>query len=264
MGGILRSYSEVDGAFVSTEVKDIVRRAAFQARALDEVAQRCAEDLFASLRNSVLIRVYATCRFGNLPALDRERVGAFAARAGVTKAMTENSPVLSLMGTAGTMPEWRDRLASTDLLGIPLVGPSLGESIPMIASLMSQLSPDSQWAGPEAATEIVIKSMGRMGAVCHVPDAATSRDRRERLIVPAQDLVRAHQVKSVFAIGGAYMDGTVCVFMLFTRESVRRELAERFMPMINYFKMATMFLVNSGRRFSPDGAAAPRRQVASR
>jgi hypothetical protein len=245
-------------------VKDIVRTAASQARALDAVAQRCAEGLFASLGNSVLIRVYATCRFGGLPALDQERVGAFAERAGVTGAMTANSPVLSLMGTAGILPEWRDRRASKDLVGIPLVGPSLGESIPMIASLMSQLSPDSQWAGPEAATDIIIKSMGRMGAVCHVPDAATSRDRRERLIVPAQDLVRAHQIKSVIGIGGAYMDGTVCAFMLYTRESVRREQAERLMPMINYFKMATMFLVNAGKRFSQDGAAAPLRQVASR
>jgi hypothetical protein len=243
-------------------VKEIVRRAALHARALDEVAQRCAEDLFASLRNTVLIRVYATCPFGQLPAFERERVGASTART-MPEGVSENTAVLTLMGTAGITPEWRDRRASKAHLGIPLVAPVLDESNPIVASLMAQLSPETYRGDADAVKDIVIKSMGRMGAVVHVSDAATSRDRRGRLIVPEQDFVRGHEVKSVFGTGGAYMDGTVCLFLMFTKVSVQPELAERFLPMVNYFKMATMFLVNGGRRFGQTDSAALR-QTASR
>lgn len=252
------SYREVDRSFVSVQVKEIVRKAALHARALDEVAQRCAEDLFASLPNSVVIRVYATCRLGHLPASERERLGVFAAHR-MPEGTTENDTVLSLMGTAGIMREWRDRRASNARAGTQRSAPAVDESIPMIASLMAELSPDTHGGRVGAEKDIIVKSMGRMGAVVHVPDAATSHDRHGRLVVPEPDIVHAHEVKTVFGIGGAYMDGTVCLFLMFTKESFPREVAERFMPMVNYFKMATMFLVNGGRRFSPDDGVALRR-----
>jgi hypothetical protein len=97
---------------------------------------------------------------------------------------------------------------------------------------------------------MITKTMGRIGAVFHVPDAASYRDRSNRLVIPAQDFVSSQGVKSVIGTRDAYVGGSMVAILCFTKETVPRATAEQFLPVINYFKTGTMGLITSGRLFS--------------
>jgi hypothetical protein len=70
------------------------------------------------------------------------------------------------------------------------------------------------------------------------------------MIVPAQDFVRSYGVKTVFGLGGSYLNGTCVILILFTRELMEREEVEKFMPLVNTIKSATMSLVMRDRIFT--------------
>ena len=246
----MRSYSQADSGFVQDGLKGGIVQACAEAKTLDVAAQRAVEFLYNEFENSALLRVYATVKFAKLPADNQAFVRKLATQTGVLNELKDNTLVLSLLGTRGRKREWNDRRSSQGHIGIPLVSAKFVESIPMISRLLSEFGILANWFGEDDATELITKTLGRLGAVFHVADAATQRDAAQRLIIPAQDFVAAERIKSVFGVGGAYMDGTVCAFLLFTRESLDRATADRFLPLINYFKTGTVPLVGSGKFFS--------------
>jgi hypothetical protein len=216
---------------------------------LREAAQRCAASVYEDHEESLaLVRLYATVPFRQLPDGDQAFVAALARSGGAaTAALKGETLVLSLLGTRGDKPEWGDRRKSKGHLGIPLIASSFVEGIPMVSRLMHDMGIGLEWLDT-LDTNIVVKSLGRVAGVFYVRDAATGVDDRDRMIVPAQDFVRANGVRTVFGLGGSYLNGTFITLILFTRELMERAEVEKFMP-VSTIKSATMSLVMRDRIF---------------
>lgn len=95
----------------------------------------------------------------------------------------------------------------------------------------------------------MVKSFGRMARVLYVEDAATTCTNDGFNIVPDQDFVAANGLKTVLGLGGAYLNRSIVTALLFTNEIIPQRAVEKFMPLINTFKVATMKLVAEKRVF---------------
>ena len=216
---------------------------------LREAAQKCVSTVYQDHEDSLaLVRLYATVPFRQLPPADQLFVTNLATSAGTSAALRENTPVLSLLGTRGVAPDWDDRQKSKGHLGIPLVASSFVEAIPMVSRLMHDMGIGLDWLDTHD-TKIVVKKLGRVAGVFYVRDAATEVDDKGRMIVPARDFVRAHNVQTVFGLGGSYLNGTCVILILFTREFMERAEVEKFMPLVNTIKSATISLVMRDKIF---------------
>jgi hypothetical protein len=207
---------------------------------LEEAAQRFCDILYTAFEEStVLVRVFATVPFAALPTTNRgfvERLVGTAAR----EVLGPKTPVLSLLGTRGVVPRWNSRHLSEGHVGIPLASADFVEAIPMIASLVKQLGLAIDRA-QDVETAIVTQSLGKIAGVFYVDDAATAVDSKGRRVIAAGEFVQEHGVRTVFGFGGAYgLTGTFIVAVVFTRESVGRGQAERFMRLANQLKASTM------------------------
>ena len=59
-----------------------------------------------------------------------------------------------------------------------------------------------------------------------------------------------HAIRTVFGMGGAYLNGILAVVILFSSESLPRANVDRFPSLISNFKMATASLVEQKRWFA--------------
>jgi hypothetical protein len=199
----------------------------------------------ASPRSFALVRSYVMVPWSTLPAAYK----SFLAARGIGSELTPETPVLALVATRGLEREWNDVAASKNHLCIPLTSPERVRAVPMVASLLTELGLDLNWL--RAPRDLFARKLiGGFNGVFHVKDAAVGADADGRLIIPAQDFVSAHGVRTVFGGGGAYYDGTVVVSIFFTRETLTRSEAERFGPLASIFKARTSRLVTSGHIFS--------------
>jgi hypothetical protein len=220
------------------------------AGSLEEAAQRFAALFHETYPVSVaLARVYFTVAHVDLPALDRAFVAALLATADVL-AIAEQTAVLSLVGTSGAEPAWCDRRRSRGHLAIPLVDAAFVEAIPMLARLLTELGVDiaSLSLGGGAVAR---RLLGGFNGLFYVPDARDALDVRGRQIIPAQDFVALHRIRTVFGMGGAYMRGTLVTAIVFSRESLDRPSAERLATLVSDFKLATEPLVSAGKIYAP-------------
>jgi hypothetical protein len=194
---------------------------------------------------AVLARVFAVLPFQTLPERDQQ----FAIRrTGGDPRLSPTTPVLSLLGTRGHQPELNDRLASREHLAVPLLDRSFVQGAPMIAKLLSDLAVDLKWL--DSGQPITTRRMeGSRNGTFYVPDALTAQDEHGRKIIPAQTFVRSQGIRTVFGMGGAYVDGTWVIAIVFTRELLERLVVDRFPSLISNFKMATAKLQATGRVF---------------
>ncbi|MFN2453191.1 MAG: hypothetical protein ABR577_03125 [Pyrinomonadaceae bacterium] len=216
---------------------------------LQDAAQRCVRLLYEEFEESiVLARLFVTLPFRSLPARDKSFVEDLAGAKNITPLLHEKTPVLSLLGTYGVQAEWTDRYKSKWHLGIPLVTASFVESIPMVSRLMNDMGIELDGLD-RSGSDILVKSLGQTAGVFYVRDAKTQVDPQNRKIVSAQDFVAAHDIKTVFGLGGSYLNGSFVTIIIFARESVEQSHAERFMLLINTLKIATMSLVMQEKIF---------------
>jgi hypothetical protein len=212
-------------------------------------AQRGAELLYEELAESiVLTRVYVTVPWRELPAPERAYVLSVVEGSSDASALGDGTPVLSLMGTRGARPEWNDRRRSRSHLGIPLLRSRYVEGIAMIARLMTQMGIGLDWIDRGDAA-VVYRILGKVAGLFFVEEAGSAIDHLGRKIIPAQEFVREHGVRTVFGFGGGYADGTFAALIAFCREPVARAQAERMMPCFNAVKAATMEAVKQRRFF---------------
>jgi len=216
---------------------------------LQEAAQGCARLLYEEFDESiVLARLFVTLPFVDLPTRDQAFVTALARAKEIRPLLNDKTPVLSLLGTYGAQESWNDRYQSQTHLGIPLVTAGFIESIPMVARLMTDMGIGPDWFD-KLEPEILVKNLGRAAGVFYVRDAKTWLDGRNRKIVSAQDFVTAHDIKTVFGLGGSYLNGSFITMIMFTRETIEQSQAEAFMLLVNTFKTATLSLVMDGAIF---------------
>lgn len=204
-------------------------------RSLEAAAQDFAGVFAESFESVVLARVFAVLPFEELPLREQTFARQFAeANANIAP----STPVLTLLGTRGREAAWNRRATSRGHLAIPLLDQRFVAGIPMISKLLADLDVDLK--GLDLGQPISTRQMlgGRNGTF-YVADAQTACDAEDRFIIPARDFVSSQQVRTVFGMGGAYIDGTLVVCILFTREELDRATVDRYPSFISNFKMVT-------------------------
>lgn len=222
------------------------------ATSLAAAAQTYVQTVYAALSDSlVLLRVFATVPFGRLPAVNQAFVRQLAATvpSGDAARLGDETLVLSLLGSAGSEPDWCDPSRSRGHIGIPLLSVEFIDAIPMIARLLKQLGVELDWLGREDMA-VVGKTFGFQSGVFHVPTAATAVDARGRKIISAQDFVSRYAIETVFGLGGGYVGTPVFVTIIgFCRDHLDAGRVEALRPHIDRFKAETVGLVADGRVF---------------
>lgn len=218
---------------------------------LEEYAQRIAEIIYYEFEKSVILaRAFITVPFSDLPKENKIFVRNLAGEKKITDLIKDNTPVLSLASSYGIEDAWKNRHTSKGHIGIPLVSEEFIELIPMIARLLKSFGVPLGWISGKD-TGIVTKSIGDLSGIFYVPDAKTTVDEKGRKVIPNEKFVDKYGVKTVFGFGGSYLiEKTFVVFIIFTREEIKKESAELFMPVANLIKASTTHLVSNGKIFS--------------
>ena len=217
---------------------------------LADAAQEYMSILYDELKESIILaRLFATIPFEDLPEPNQAFVMELARSGGVSELIKIDTLVLSLLGTKGAKPDLKDRRESKVHVGIPLASSDFMDRIPMMSRLLTQLGAGIDWID-KTDTKLVASVFKSVSGVFYVEDAETEVDSKGRKIIAAQDFVREESVKSVFGIGGCYIDTSIFfTTIIFLRETIEKKDAERFEFQANKFKIATMRFVLTGRIF---------------
>jgi hypothetical protein len=239
------SYSVEDVAALRSRVEEeIGESASFQ-----QACQTFVDILYEELKSSaVLFRVFATVDFDKLPEKEKAFVLDLARNRGFLPELQAKTAVVTLLGSRGKRPPWNHRLRSERHLAIPLTSASFIKTIPMVSRLMGDMGTGLDWVQKQEAN-MVVTSMGRMARVLYVEDALESRTGDGFDVIPDRSFVEENGVRTVLALGGAYLNGTIVAVVLFTSERVPPDRVEKLMPVVHGFKIATMKAVMQGRIF---------------
>jgi hypothetical protein len=96
---------------------------------------------------------------------------------------------------------------------------------------------------------MIVTSMGQMARVLYVEDALEARTGDGFDVIPDRSFVEENGVRTVLALGGAYLNRTVVAVVLFTSERVPQDRVEKLLPVVHGFKVATMKAVMQGKLF---------------
>jgi len=216
-------------------------------RSIKAAAQLYTRLMYEHLKGSVILcRLFLTRQYGELPEPNKQFVRNLVGSAGPEQQLKNETLILSLLGSHGENPEWNDCSHSKGHLGIPLISPDFIEKIPMMSRLLKALGLGLGWIDGND-TAIIGRTTGNLSGIFHVKDAGTEVDAKGRLVISAQDFVRRYGVKSVFGLGGEYIGNTVFfVVIVFLRETIAREIAQRFILHANKFKAATIGHLEDG------------------
>lgn len=227
-----------------------VRQGVGRAQSLEQGAQFFAREVYGACSSQlVLARTYVAMPLYRLPARERAFATAIAKANAQLARLHDETPTLTLLGTSGVKPQWGDRSLSSGHVAIPLTDTRSVDAAPMVASLLQSLGVQLAWF--DAPREVFVRKLvGGMNGIFYVRDAAQTRDSQGRLVIPAQDFVQQHGVKTVFGVGGSYLNGWLTTSIFFSRDLLDRSVADAFIPVGTAFKMATMQLVASGRIFA--------------
>ncbi len=220
------------------------------ASSVESAAQILVEKLYNSYQDSaVLIRLYATVPFKDLPDFNRKFVTNLAEANNVAGDLKDETQILSLLATFGKESNWRDRTKSHGHVGIPLISSKFVDEIPMISRLLQQVGVGLNWLDPEDI-KIVAKDVTKLSGMFYLSDAATETDSRGRKVIPMQDFVSQFGVKTVFGFARGYSNGMMAVLVVFTSESVDEGKARPFESLLDTFKGKTESLAVAGKVFS--------------
>lgn len=217
-------------------------------KTLCAAAQRFVTGFRSEFPSIALARLFAVVPFSSLPQHDVLAAERFAEHVDGTALLLPNTPVLSLLGTAGAEPSWNDRLKSQGHLAIPLLSRELVEGIPMIAQLLSDIGVGLSWLDPERVMPSR-RLVGSMNQCFYVGQASSAKDARGRLIIPSQSFVADHRIQTVFGMAGSYVDSTLVAAILFSTEKLEKAVVDRYPSMIANFKMATSALATQRRLY---------------
>jgi len=233
-------------AFITSAGKSITR-----CGCLEDAAQKVTDLMYTEFKDSVVLaRLFATVPFGMLPTSNKEFVRNLAEAKGLTPLINDQSPILSLLGTSGEEDAWNDRHNSRGHIGIPFVSADFIDQIPMVSHLLKSLGFSSDWISSDS-TGIIQSTMGKMAGIFYVPDARTAVDEKGRKIIAAQDFVAKHNIRTVFGVGGGYVqEATFIVLIVFAREQIDEERARCFLPLATMIKASTTGLLMRGRIFN--------------
>jgi hypothetical protein len=202
-----------------------VHRAASGAPTMESCARKICRTLYNELRGPdgeracALVRCYKTHRFDGLPP----ELRAFARRASAEARLPARTmKCLTLLGSAGSEPQWNARTSSKGHQAIPLPSPRIVERAPMIAKLIEDFG--LELSDVISPTPEVVKNLeGKTYGVFHVETALGSPS------IPAQaEFVSRYGIQSVVGFGGSLASGDLFAIILFSRVTVSASAADRF------------------------------------
>ncbi|WP_392535521.1 sensor histidine kinase [Nostoc sp. C117] len=177
-------------------------------------------DLNSGEKSCALVRFFKTHSYGKLTPKLQEYTHSLLEN----HLLEDNLKCLTLLATAGQLPEWNSRHKSEGHKVIPLFSKEMIARIPMIFQLIQQLGlnldivvrPD-----PNLLTDLE----QRMYNVFYVPDALGSP------YIPSQtSFVIPYNIKSVVGFGGLLPSGNIFVLLMFLKVVVPRISVNLFRP----------------------------------
>ncbi len=218
---------------------------------LQDASQRLMDRFQLEFAESlVLARTYATIPYGILPARDRAFVQSVAQTRSMAHLLRPETRVLSLLGTAGIEPAWRDRCASRDHLGIPLLSEDAVAEIPMVAALTRQLGNSISWYEKRSPTP----SAERFGVFTEsffITDPWRARDYAGRLLIPARQFVQTYNVNTVFGVGGQFLASRIILVSIFFSSESLQQTPPWLLRLPLILATATTPLVSRGKLYGP-------------
>jgi hypothetical protein len=237
-----------------------IREAGVGANSLEEVATRIVQFLRSDLTSAelppsrpsgparpapppvppgALVRCFVTVPYGELDA----DLQAFARDMLGSVAPTPAMKCLTLLASAGDLPDWNGRLGSRRHRALPLASEQNALRSPMIAQLMEQFGLElGSMVTPDA--EILLSASKRQLGVFHVAEAVGSP------FIPAQrDFVIPFGIRSVVGFGGLFPTGDFFAFVIFARCTIRREAAE-LLGGLSQSAQSALLPFADGRRFA--------------
>ncbi len=223
------------------------------AREIVQFFYTCLVDRQSGQRNCALVRCFKTHRFAQLPSELAD--SARSLLDGKSQAKPQMA-CLTLLATAGDLPEWSDRTRSQGHAVIPLESVEIVERAPMIAALLRQMGLDIE-AALYPSTELILDAEQHAFNVFHVEDAAGDPS------VPAQEsFVRPYGIRSVLGFGGVLPTGEWFAIIMFSRATIPRATADMFRTIALGVKLA-LLPHTRGPVFASEGDG-PRRPAAGR
>ena len=175
----MRRLADFDVDDVSA-CSDVLRRLGGDSPTMEGAASQIAHYLYDEFagddgeRALALARVYKTHPYGKLPADLQDFAGGI-----LGEAPRADMRCLTLLGTAGDLPEWNDRRSSKGHQSIPLASEAVVAQLPMVSQLMTSPPRGLPVIRPDRAK--VRELSQRTYDVFHVPVALGSPH------VPAQN-----------------------------------------------------------------------------
>ncbi len=239
------------------QLRASVTNACEGATSVESAAGAMTEQLFRASASCVLARVFLVLPLKRLPFAERTWVEIFAKSINRTADLMPTTPVLSLLGTTGTDYTWNDRGFSVGHRAIPLIDKSFVHAAPMIAAALTSFNVD---VGMTNDGEIALRTAsGGLNARFFVSDAQTTVDKEGRFVIASRDFVEKNAVRSVFGMGGSYVNGELAVAIVFTRELMNEADVDRYTSLISSFKMATSALMSKDRIYAGPSPLPSRR-----
>jgi hypothetical protein len=217
----LRDFTLTDTIRCGTELRRIVHSSTSveaAAQAIAEHFHESMEDADTGERSCALVRCYKTHSFSSLPP----DLQGFARAILKRKPSRPGVKCLTLLGTAGSRPEWNSRMRSLGHQAIPLETVEMVEQAPMVVQLIRQLG--LEVTDVISPTPAVMQGLdGKSYGVFYVPRAAGSPH------IPAQgDFVLRERIQSVLGFGGLLRTGDMIAVILFSRAPIPEATANRF------------------------------------
>ena len=219
---------------------------------VQEAAQRLVDRLYWRFCDSlVLLRLFMTMRYEDLPEEDRHFVDGRGRDTNTLHLIHAATPIFTLLGTRGAIPEWNDRRASAHFRCISLASTAFVASLSMLSRQLESVGFD---LGMIDAWEEKVASLGHADqyrGMLYIKDAGIDRDAQGRMIVPKQEFVAGCGVKTTLGFGSGYAGYPVLVTLFaFTNETVERSAVEPFTNLLETFIALTESLVGEGRFFT--------------
>ncbi len=221
-------------------LREELKRLTSDCPTLREAGKICMDQLFEEFSESLaLVRLFATVPFAYLPEREQAFARRIATERNVLSELTEDTIVVTLLATRGSMRAWNDRGSSRHHLAIPLLSASFIQTIPLVGRILGDTGIGLPWLKKQN-TLIMLKTVGEMAQLIYVEDAATAKTSDGYNVIPDQNFVLAHGIHTVLALGGRYLNGTTLALLMFTTEKFTEDQAAKFTPLVNTIKATTM------------------------
>ena len=218
-----------------------LRRIGAGAGSMEETASRVVRYLYDGLRDPsleqpacALVRMFVTLPFDALETKQQSFATTVLGRAPDPPSMK----CLTLLATAGDLPDWNSRTTSKGHQALPLPSAEAVSRSPMIAQLIRQLGLEISAFLSDSA--LLIDSTQHTFNVFYVGNAVGSA------VIPAQqEFVIPHGVQSVLGFGGLLPSGELFATILFSKTHIPRDIADLFKTLALNVKVALLPFVGT-------------------